>query len=77
MLHFWREVKDALRRPFHGYRGSYRAPGPGDRRNNIVRQPLPRGAGDPPTRHGGGIAHLPSRQPHLDVPPLLPTLRWR
>ena len=70
MLHFWREVKDALRRPFHSYRGSYRAPGPGDRRNNIVRQPLPRGAGDPPTRHGGGIAHLPSRQPHLDVPPL-------
>jgi hypothetical protein len=72
-LHFWRAVKDVLRNlTFHGYRGSYKAPGNG-RRNNIVRQPLPQGAGNPPLRHGGSVAHIPGHRPHLDVLPLPPT----
>ena len=72
-LHFWRAVKDVMRTlTGHGYRGSYAAPGPNGRRNNTVPRPLPHGGGPPPVLHGGGVAHLPSRQPHLDVPPLPP-----
>ncbi|WP_046246047.1 OmpA family protein [Hymenobacter terrenus] len=72
-LQFWRVVKDALRYlTGHGYRGSYAAPGPHGRRNNIVSEPLPHGGGSPPVRHGGAIAHLPSHRPQLDVPPLPP-----
>ena len=72
-LAFWRKVKDALRYlTFARRRGSYIAPGPHGRRNNIVRDPLPHGAGSPPPASGGGIARLPPRQARLEVPGLPP-----
>ena len=72
-LSFWRDVKEVLRLiTFSGRKqGGYAAPGNGSR-NNIERVPTPTGAGNPPVLHGGGIAQLPPRRPHLDVPPLPP-----
>ncbi len=72
-LSFWRNVQDVLRLITFNRRrqGSYVAPGNGSR-NNIERVPTPTGAGKPPVLHGGGIAQLPPRRPHLDVPPLPP-----
>lgn len=72
-LAFWRDVKDVLRRmTFHDRRGSYIAPGADGARNNIVRDPIPTGAGNPPVLHGGGIAQMRPRRSRLDVPPLPP-----
>lgn len=72
-LSFWRDVKEVLRMiTFNGRKqGAYTAPGNGSR-NNIERVPTPTGGRNSPVLHGGGIARLPPRRPHLDVPPLPP-----
>jgi outer membrane protein OmpA-like peptidoglycan-associated protein len=73
-LAFWRKVKDGLRYlTGSNYRGSYTAPGPNGRPNNIVPERLPGRGIDVPGSGRDGIAQLAPGRPHLDVPPLPPS----
>lgn len=72
-LAFWRSVKDGLRHlTGSDYRGSYIAPGPHGRRNNIVPEPLPGRGIDLPGSGRDGIGQLATRRAHLEVPALPP-----